>query len=71
MVAGIHQISADEPPADKADPGKSALRRHVTAQRSYYRWVVRDGMRSPMIERAFDWLDRELARRAARRRQLG
>jgi len=56
VVAGIHQISADEPPADKADPGKSALRRHLTAQRSYYRWVVRDGMRSPMIERAFDWL---------------
>jgi aminoglycoside phosphotransferase (APT) family kinase protein len=54
VLAGIHGISADEP--SPVDPGKTALRRHVTAQRQYYRWVVRDGVRSPMIDRAFDWL---------------
>ncbi|MFI0983144.1 phosphotransferase family protein [Streptomyces sp. NPDC021093] len=33
------------------------LRRHVTAQQTYYEWVV-DGLpRSPLIEEAFGWLD--------------
>ena len=59
VLAGIHTISAEEPAAASQKngmPGPTALRRHVTAQRDYYRWVVRDGMRSPMIERGFDWL---------------
>jgi aminoglycoside phosphotransferase (APT) family kinase protein len=59
VLANLHTISADEPAADSqhdGTPGPTALRRHVTAQRSYYRWVVRDGVRSPLIERAFDWL---------------
>ncbi|MFI5803882.1 phosphotransferase family protein [Streptomyces sp. NPDC051561] len=33
------------------------LRRHVTAQQTYYEWVV-DGLpRSPLIEKAFQWLE--------------
>lgn len=59
VLAEVHRIAAEEPAADSQRPGvpgSTALRRHVTAQRDYYRWVVRDGVRSPMIERAFDWL---------------
>ncbi len=41
-----------------ASPGaEDALRRHVTAQRAYYAWVI-DGLpRSPLIEAAFDRLE--------------
>jgi aminoglycoside phosphotransferase (APT) family kinase protein len=35
-----------------------ALRRHVDAQRAWYRWALADdGFRIPIIERTFDWLD--------------
>ncbi|WP_280497142.1 phosphotransferase family protein [Nocardia asiatica] len=38
-------------------PGVS-LRRHVAAQRSWYRWGLADeGFRIPLIERSFAWLD--------------
>ncbi len=43
--------------ADDSETEGSALRRHVAAQRAYYEWVTADGDRSPLIERAFDWLD--------------
>jgi len=33
------------------------LRRHVTAQRAYYDWVVEGRARSPLIEAAFDRLE--------------
>ncbi|MEU4205535.1 phosphotransferase [Streptomyces sp. NPDC026294] len=36
--------------------GGSALRRHVTAQRAYYAWVVAGQEPSPLIERGFAWL---------------
>ena len=35
----------------------TALGRHVADQRAYYEWVVADGLRSPLIERCFDWLE--------------
>ncbi|WP_030321613.1 phosphotransferase family protein [Streptomyces sp. NRRL B-3229] len=39
-------------------PGQGdALRRHVTAQRAYYDWVVTGLARSPLIERSFDRLE--------------
>jgi aminoglycoside phosphotransferase (APT) family kinase protein len=38
-------------------PGE-ALRRHVAAQRSWYRWALADdGFEIPLIERSFAWLD--------------
>ncbi len=37
--------------------GESALRRHVDSQRAFYAWVTADGIRSPLIERAFDWME--------------
>ncbi|MET9379841.1 phosphotransferase family protein [Streptomyces sp. NPDC002928] len=41
-----------------ASPGQGdALRRHVTAQRAYYDWVVDGLARSPLIEDAFDRLE--------------
>ncbi len=43
--------------AGSGTAGGSALRRHVTAQRAYYDWVTSDGLRSPLIERAFDWME--------------
>lgn len=62
VLAKLHAIedAKSEFPAlvigDVADGG-SALRAHVNAQREYYEWVVADGQRSPLIERAFAWLD--------------
>jgi aminoglycoside phosphotransferase (APT) family kinase protein len=36
-----------------------ALRSHVAGQRAYYEWTRRDdGLRIPVIEDGFDWLDR-------------
>ncbi|MGW1725311.1 phosphotransferase family protein [Streptomyces sp. NPDC002306] len=58
LLARLH----DQVPATRADflatPGQGdALRRHVTAQRAYYDWVV-DGLpRSPLIEDAFARLE--------------
>jgi aminoglycoside phosphotransferase (APT) family kinase protein len=36
--------------------GDTALRRHVTEQWAYYQWVA-EGVPSPLIERAFAWLE--------------
>lgn len=37
--------------------GTSALRRHVTALRAFHDWVIADGAPSPLLERAFAWID--------------
>jgi aminoglycoside phosphotransferase (APT) family kinase protein len=38
-------------------PGDTAFRRHVAEQAAFYEWVVADGRRSPLLERAFAWLE--------------
>jgi aminoglycoside phosphotransferase (APT) family kinase protein len=38
-------------------PGATPLRRFVAEQRAFYDWVSADGLRSPLIERCFAWLD--------------
>ncbi|MFE6624589.1 phosphotransferase family protein [Streptomyces sp. NPDC057740] len=58
VLAGLH----DQVPLDQAEfltlPGEGdALRRHVTAQRVYYEWVVDGRARSPLIEDAFARLE--------------
>lgn len=58
LLARLH----DQVPAAEAEflapPGTGdALRRHVTAQRAYYDWVVDGLTRSPLIEQAFDRLE--------------
>lgn len=40
-----------------ATAGDTPLCRHVQNQRDYYAWVVADGVRHPLIERAFVWID--------------
>lgn len=60
VLARLHAIAEPERHFDflAGDaPGDTALRRHVAGQREYYEWVSRDGLRSPLIERTFDWLD--------------
>ncbi|WP_430331223.1 phosphotransferase family protein [Rhodococcus sp. ACT016] len=35
-----------------------ALRRHVDTERAYYEWTrIEDGLRIPLLERGFDWLE--------------
>ena len=58
LLARLH----DQVPLREAEfltlPGEGdALRRHVTAQRAYYSWVVDGLARSPLIEAAFDRLE--------------
>jgi aminoglycoside phosphotransferase (APT) family kinase protein len=38
-------------------PGATALRRHVADSVAFYEWVASEGARSPLIERAFGWLE--------------
>ncbi len=59
-LAKIHTIPASDPDAAFLvidAPGDTALERHVNDQRAFYEWVASDGVRSPLIERAFQWLD--------------
>ena len=58
-LAALHAVTADGPAAFLAGPddGESHLRHHVTGQRAYYDWVAADGVRSPLIERGFEWLE--------------
>ena len=37
--------------------GDTPLRRHLQNQRDFYAWVIADGVRQPIVERTFDWLD--------------
>jgi aminoglycoside phosphotransferase (APT) family kinase protein len=59
VVADLHELSAYGPAAFLAeeDDGESHLRHHVRGQRAYYDWVSADGVRSPLIERGFEWLE--------------
>jgi len=59
VVAALHRITAEGPASflDDTAPGESPLRNHVRGQRAYYDWVAGDGVRSPLIERGFEWLD--------------
>jgi aminoglycoside phosphotransferase (APT) family kinase protein len=56
VIAGVHEI----PPATfpQLVAGGDPLRAHVDEQRAYYEWTrATDGLRIPVLERAFDWLD--------------
>jgi aminoglycoside phosphotransferase (APT) family kinase protein len=59
VLAALHELTADGPAGFLAGPddGRSHLRRHVDEQREYYDWVAADGIRSPLIERGFEWLE--------------
>jgi len=59
VLAALHELSADGPARFLAGPddGRTYLRRHVQEQRDYYEWVAGDGIRSPLIEWGFEWLE--------------
>ncbi len=63
VLVGLHAI---ERPAQRFDflhygePGATALARHVANRRAWYEWAVAGGMRSPLIDRCFAWLDEHL-----------
>jgi aminoglycoside phosphotransferase (APT) family kinase protein len=59
VVAALHQLTVDGPAGFLAEnaAGESHLRAHVRNQRTYYDWVASDGVRSPLIERGFEWLE--------------
>lgn len=60
VLAGLHGIEDVERcfPGLAAAAGDDPLRSHVEAQRAYYEWTTSsDGIRVPVIERAFDWLE--------------
>ena len=59
IIAAIHAI--DDPTArfPMLDGPGSGLRRHVDAQKDWYRWALADdGYDIPLIDRGFDWLER-------------
>jgi aminoglycoside phosphotransferase (APT) family kinase protein len=58
VLAGIHASPVDAVPVLLAEAGSDSLRAHVDAQREYYAWThSRDGVRIPILERTFDWLE--------------
>ncbi|WP_280435914.1 phosphotransferase family protein [Nocardia carnea] len=59
VLARIHGITEPARRFPELDGPGPALRRHLAAQRDWYRWaLVDDGYEIPLIERAFDWLER-------------
>lgn len=64
LLARLHALELDRVDVGFLqfdDPGDSAMRRHFEHQRAYYRWACEDarpGMRVPLIEETFDWLER-------------
>ena len=63
VLAALHALPVerfsflDDTPEGADAAERSALRRHVDATRGFYEWVVADQQGSPLIERAFDWLE--------------
>jgi aminoglycoside phosphotransferase (APT) family kinase protein len=60
-IAALHAI--DRPTErfaflERPDDGDTYLRRHVAHTRAWYDMVAREGGRSPLVERGFEWLSR-------------
>ena len=56
VLARLHAMP-DQPYLEHPEPGATALRRHVAHTRAWYDFVAAAGPRSPLIERAFAWLN--------------
>ncbi len=59
-VASLHAIdptAADTSFLELPVAGDTPLRRHFEGQRRYYAWVTGDGIRHPVLEEAFRWLE--------------
>lgn len=58
IIAAVHDIPDAATAFPQLDGAGSALRRHFQAQRDWYAWALTDdGVRIPLIERSFDWLE--------------
>ncbi|WP_435278049.1 phosphotransferase family protein [Rhodococcus yananensis] len=57
VLAQIHTVDPAAAGLDTPPTAGDAIRAHIAAQRGYYEWTTRTGPRSPLIERAFTWLD--------------
>ena len=58
VIAGVHSIPDPASLLPRLAPDGDALRAHVEEQRAYYEWTrADDGLRIPVLERAFDWLE--------------
>lgn len=59
ILARIHALPDPAQRFPELDGPGTALRRHIDADRAWYNWALADdNYRIPLIERAFDWLDR-------------
>jgi aminoglycoside phosphotransferase (APT) family kinase protein len=60
IIAELHRAPVDRFTFLELDePGQTPLRRHVAHTRAWYDWTAADGLRSPLIERAFECLERQ------------
>lgn len=58
VLAGIHDIEVSPTDFAALIPDGDPLRAHVASTRAYYEWTCADdGVRIPVLERAFAWLD--------------
>jgi len=58
VIAGVHGIADPLTTFRQMAPDGDALRAHVAQARDYYEWTrASDGLRIPLLERAFDWLE--------------
>ncbi|MET7767533.1 phosphotransferase family protein [Nocardia sp. NPDC005366] len=58
VIAKIHAIPDPATRFPMLDGAGQSLRRHVDAQKAWYRWALADdGYEIPIIERAFAWLE--------------
>lgn len=65
QLARVHAVELPAALADRLQfdrPGDSALLRHVAEQRAYYEWAAADGVRSPLLEAGFEWLQAQWPR---------
>jgi aminoglycoside phosphotransferase (APT) family kinase protein len=65
VLADLHALKAAPEEVAFLDvefPGETPLRRHFESQRTYYEWVASDGLRSPLLERTFGWLEQRWPR---------
>ena len=57
IIAQVHEVAVSAVGSMPVPEG-DALRAHVQGQRDFYAWThADDGVRVPLIERAFDWLE--------------
>ena len=68
-IARIHSIDVEQQDVSFLEfpqAGASPLRRHLENQRAYYEWMARGGRGSPLIERAFEFLEANWPRETSR-----